>query len=286
MIRLFIKKIYFLVALLLCPQFLFSQTTESTSSSTSTANSADGTSSVTTTTKKRLLRRSRIQELRRRQKDKKGQNIFGLGLVGFHGGLSFGSLTGATLAGAPSDGFSGLGMGALFDLQLAGGEMNSLGLKTSGPWYWHWGIRLHLDFFRRKNSEQTTAIREINELQTSFVVKYYMDMNDLPATSGIVVLNRFTFFLGIGPMWSVGISDTIENLSDRTFTKGPTQSDFFFATELGFNAKITATTYFTYDFRIGVNLSGEIDDEISGKVIDGTGGGTSMAMHIGIAYAF
>ncbi len=273
-----------LIIFLLAATMVLAQTTESTTTTT-TSSSTDLTSEVKTTTKRRRLKRSRIQALEEYHKERKGKNIFGLGLVGFNGNMGFGSNPGAQNAGAPSDSFSGIGMGILFDIQLAGGSTNSIGIRTSGKWYWRWGVRAHLDFFRHGNKSDTLS-RELNEVYASFVAKYYFPMDEYNFSRKIIVLNRFHFFLGIGPMWSVAINDTVENLTDRTFSRGPTQSDFFFATEAGFNFRITPTTFLTFDYRLGLNLSGTIIDEVTAKEVEGSGGGMVHALHAGFAFVF
>ena len=237
-------------------------------------------------TTRRKIRKSRIQELQNLQKKRKGTDIFGLGLAGFTGGLSLGNLKGSTKAGTPSDSFNGLGMGAMFSIEFAGGQMNSIGFKTSGQWYWRWGSRMQLDFVRRTDSDTTINKRVVNELLGSGIIYHYFPMEEFSFSKNIIILNRFHYFVGFGPMWSLAIEDTIENSTTKTFSKGPTQADFFVALSAGWNMQITTGTYWTFDYRLGFNMTSEIEDDLTGKVIGGGNGGMIHTFHTGLAYPF
>jgi len=236
---------------------------------------------------RRKIRRNRIQSLKKLQRERTGKDIFGVTLTGFQGLWNLGKLNGSINAGVPSDSYMGFGAGALFDIQLAGGKRLKNGYKLPGKWYWHWGLRAQLDFARHTDSSVATQKRIMSELVFSLVPKYYFPMDYYAFSRKIPVLNRFHFFLGIGPMWSIAINDTIENLETRTFAKGPSQTDFLLAFALGFNMRINKKTYFTTDYRFGLNLTSDITDEITGKLIDNTGaGGYLMTVHTGFAYTF
>ena len=230
---------------------------------------------------------NRIQSLKTFHKKRKGRDIFGLRLVGFTGNYSFGSIKNAVNAGVASDNFSGYGAGSLFDIQLAFGKRKRNGLKYSGPWYFRWGVRAQLDYLHRKDKKQDILLRSVNELLTAFVVKYYFPLDDIKQTRKIIILNRFHFFLGMGFGFAIGINDTIENLQTRTFQKGPTQTDSFFIIQAGYSFRITKTTYWIFDIQYGINLSSQIEDSITGQMIEGTdSGGSLITFHTGLAYSF
>lgn len=251
-----------------------------------------------TSTEGETSRRKQLEELRRYQKQQEGKNIFGDGIVGFTGGLSSGSLTNATEYGSstattaddiPSDTFAGSGLGLLFDLELAMGNVLNGGVKSAGkPWMW-WGTRVQLDFLRRKDSIEGDAdrTRVVSEILLAFHLKYFIPLNELPQTSSLPVVNRVRPFIGFGPMWSIGISDIIEDNTTRTFSTGPNASDFHLSLLIGANIKITKMMIFTLDYRLSFNRTSEYHDRLTGEVIKGTGsGGGINTLHLGIGYLF
>lgn len=235
-------------------------------------------------------RRSRIVDraaLAERERQRKGTAIFGLGIIGFSGVWNQRSLEGASRAGQVDDASSGYGMGAVFSMNLAGGRLNSLGIRQSGKWYWRWGFHMNLDYTQNKIEKKVngeTLIEDFADVHLVTLVKHYFPMSEFSFSRRIVVLNRFEFFLGTGPKWTVNIKDRVENADTRQISAGPGVTDTFWSLATGFNIRLTEETWIHADFQYSFNLSPEIRSEF-GREIKGAGtGGSDMVAHMGLAY--